>query len=485
MTLAADSARTRRALGPVEFGRPPGRVAPGPRGSVLGGSLRALREDELHLLVDAANRYGDVVRIELGPRAAHVTAHLLRQPDHIHHVLFEARQDYPKSFTYDLLRRALGNGLVTSEGELWTRQRRLIQPMFRHSTVSAFARIMAAASEDLAERWAGLARRGEPVDVAAEMMRLTLDIVGRALFSADLTVSAAEIGTAVGVIVRDVVDRLTSPVGLATLVVPGLPTPANRRTRRALATLDAVVARLVARRRALPDKQRPADLLSMLLAARDDETGQAMSDRQIRDEVMTFLIAGHETTANALAWTWYLLSLHPLVGQRLREELRGVLSGRLPTAGDVDKLHYTRAVVQEAMRMYPPVAVIERDASRDDDIGGYDVAAGTTVIISPWVCHRNPQFWSAPEAFNPDRFLGEQAAHHVRYTYLPFGAGPRQCIGAGFALQEATIALAVLARRFNAELVPGHPVEPQFGVTLRPRWGLIMMLHDDGSTGTD
>lgn len=438
-----------------------------------------MRGDELTMLVDAANRYGDVVRFEFGPRSVHFPAYLIRHPDHIHHVLFEARESYPKSFDYKLLARSLGEGLVTSEGALWARQRRLVQPAFRHSQVLAFAEPMIEASLEVRRRWSELAVEGQPVDVAAEMMRLTLDSVGRTLFSSDLAGEVDSISPAVGFLVRDMVERMSSATGLASLLLRQIPTPANRRALAALRTLDFVVSRLIARRRALPESERPADLLSMLLGARDDETGKCMDDRQIRDEVMTFFIAGHETTGNALAWTWFLLSTHPLVTRRLREELRSVLAGRDLGPEDVGKLTYTKAVVQEAMRLYPPVAAIGREARHDDEIGGFYLPARSTVLISPWVSHRNPQFWPAPEAFDPDRFL-PGALEHPRLAYLPFGAGPRQCIGAGFALQELVIALATLADRFEPALVPGHRVEPQLGVTLRPRYGLAMIIRRAG-----
>jgi cytochrome P450 len=464
------------SLGPVEVGRPLGRTAPGPAGTVLGGSFRAMRRDELDMLVDAANRYGDVVRFELGPRVAHLPAYLIRRPDHIHHILFEARELYPKSFDYRLLARSLGQGLVTSEGELWSRQRRLIQPAFRHTQVLGLAEAMLAATRDVARRWCDLVSSGEPVDVAEEMMRLALDVVGRTLFSSDLAGEVDTISPAVGVLTRDLVERLSSAVGVLTLLVPQLPTPANRRVRRTLANLDGVVARLIARRRSMPEEARPADLLSMLIAARDETTGEAMDDHQIRDEVMTFLVAGHETTANALTWTWYLLSTHPLAAGRLRDELRSTLAGRDLHPDDLDRLHYTKAVISEAMRLYPPVAAIGREASHDDEIGGYHIPARSTMLISPWVSHRNPEYWPAPEAFDPERFL-PAARQQPRLVYLPFGAGPRQCIGAGFALQEAVIALATLAARYEPTLVPGQRIEPQLGVTLRPRNGLAMTIH--------
>lgn len=465
-----------RFLGLVELGRPRARLAPGPAGTVLAGSLRAMRRDELGMLVDAANRYGDVVRLELGPRLAHLPAFLIRRPEHVHHVLLEARDSYPKSFDYRFLARSLGQGLVTSEGRLWARQRRLIQPAFRHSHVVGFTDAMIEASLETARRWEELSARGTPVDVASEMMRLALDVVGRTLFSSDLAGAVDEISPAVGLLVRDVVERMASVAGLVTLSVPVLPTPANRRVGRALGTLDAVVARLIAGRRALPEERRPADLLSALLAARDETTGEAMDDLQVRDEVMTFLLAGHETTANALAWTWYLLSTHPLAARRLRDELRSTLAGRELAADDIEKLTYTSAVVHESMRLYPPVAAIGREAAEDDEIGGFPIPARSTVLISAWVSHRNPEFWPAPEGFDPERFL-PGAPEHPRLAYLPFGAGPRQCIGAAFAQQEAMVALGVLVPRFAPALVPGQRVEPQLGVTLRPRYGLPMTIH--------
>jgi cytochrome P450 len=464
-----------RSLGMVEIGRPSGPNAPGPPGTVLGGSFRAMRHDELDMLVDAANRYGDVVRFEFGPRVVHLPTYLIRRPDHIHHVLFEARENYPKSFDYQFLARSLGQGLVTSEGELWSRQRRLIQPAFRHTPVLNLANEMIQATRDVARRWSQLASSGEPTDVAEEMMRLALQIVGRTLFSSDLAGEVDSISPAVGLLTRDLIARMSSAAGVVTLLMPRLPTPANRRVRKTLATLDQVVGRVIARRRSMPNETRPADLLSTLIAARDETTGETMDDHQIRDEVMTFLVAGHETTANGLAWTWYLLSTHPLVARRLRDELRATLAGRDIGADDVDKLTYTKAVVQEALRLYPPVAAIGREASCDDEIGGFRIPARSTVLISPWVSHRNPEFWLAPEAFDPERFL-PGAPEHSRLAYLPFGAGPRQCIGAGFALQEAVIALAALAAQFEPALIPGQKIEPQLGVTLRPRHGLVMTI---------
>lgn len=466
-----------RSLGLIEFGRPKGPLAPGPSGTMLSGSLRAMRRDELGMLVEAANRYGDVVRFEFGPRTAHLPAFLIRRPEHVHHVLFDAREQYPKSFDYQLLARILGQGLVTSEGQLWARQRRLIQPAFRHSEVLGFTEAMIEASIEVQRHWSDLAASAAPVDVASEMMRLTLDVVGRTLFSSDLAGEVDSISPAVGVLVRDLVERMSSGPGIATLLLPQLPTPANRRVRHALATLDTVVARLIARRRTLAEDERPADLLSMLLAARDEHTGEAMPDHQIRDEVMTFLVAGHETTANALAWSWYLLSTHPLVAGMLREELRSVLAGRAITAEDLEKLTYTKAVIQESMRLYPPVAAIGREARADDQIDGFAIPARATVLISPWVSHRNPEFWPSPEAFDPERFL-PGGPEHPRLSYIPFGGGPRQCIGGAFALQEALIALGTLAARFDPALVAGHRVEPQLGITLRPRYGLSMTIRE-------
>jgi cytochrome P450 len=467
----------RHPIGLLEFGTPRHRLAPGPRGTALGGSLPALRHDGLSSLIDGANRYGDVVRFVFGPRIAHLTEYLIRDPEHIHYVLFEARESYVKSYQYKLMGRALGEGLITSDGALWARQRRLVQPGFRHSQVLALAGTMIEASSEVSRTWRELAVEGKPVDMAGEMMRLTLDTVGRTLLSSDLADEVGSISPAVGFLEQDMVERMSSVSGFASLLSPQIPTPANRRMLAALRTLDSAVNGLIARRRALPESERPADLLSMLMAARDAETGRSMDDRQIRDEVMTLFVAGHETTANALSWTWYLLSTHTLVARRLREELRSVLAGRDLAPEDVEKLAYTKAVVEEAMRLYPPVAAITREALHDDEIGGFHIPARTTVMISPWVSHRNPRFWPAPEAFDPDRFL-PGSVERPRLAYLPFGAGPRQCLGTGFALQEMVIALGVLAARFDPALVPGQRVEPQFGVSVRPRYGVSMTIHD-------
>ena len=297
------------------------------------------------------------------------------------------------------------------------------------------------------------------------MMRLTLRIVGETLLGYDPSRDADEVGDALAHLLAIVNERTTRVIFFAR---PRLPTPENLRLRRAVGTLDEIVLRIIAERR----KSRGGDLLSMLMEARDAETGEAMDDRQLRDEAMTIFLAGHETTANALAWTWLLLSRYPAARRELRAELSEVLGGRSPTADDLPRLRFTRMLLEESMRLYPPAWIIARSAGGADEIGGYEIPAGSIVFVSPYIVHRHPRFWEDPEGFDPHRFEKEPP----RGAYFPFGGGPRACIGNGFAMMEAQLVLATVAQRVTFELVPGHPVELEPSITLRPRHGLAMQL---------
>jgi cytochrome P450 len=303
------------------------------------------------------------------------------------------------------------------------------------------------------------------------MMRLTLTIVCQTLFSSDISTEADEVGQALTTVLKHTIDRMQSLFDLAEI----LPLPENRRFYEALRTLDQVVYGMIKERRR--SGRDTGDLLSMLVFARDEETGQSMSDKQLRDEVMTIFLAGHETTANALGWTWYLLSRHPEVTRRLEAELAEVLDGRTPTLDDLSKLNYTSMVIQEAMRLYPPAWIIGRNAVEADQIDGYDIPADSSIILSPYVTHRHPGFWDNPEGFDPERFSPQQTKDRPYFAYFPFGGGPRLCIGNNFALMEAKLVLATVAQRYRLELVPGHPVEPEPLVTLRPKYGLLMTLR--------
>jgi cytochrome P450 len=437
-------------------------AAPGPRGHPLLGSLPEARRDPIRLFVDSFREYGDVVRFRFGP----MIGHLISSPAGVNHVLAENHRNYGKQTRgYRNLRYVLGNGLLTSEGEAWKRQRRIAQPAFHRQRIAGFAKTMVRAAEDAAERLSG--RRGEVVDLHHEMMRLTLRIVGETLLGYDPTAAADEVGSALTFLLTLANDRTSRTFDLPLR----LPTRENRRFRRELAALDAVVLRMIAERRKDPGGRE--DLLSMLMEARDAETGQAMDDRQLRDEVMTIFLAGHETTANALTYTWLLLSRFPAALRDLRAELAQVLGGRSPGVEDLPALTLTRRTLQESMRLYPPAWIIARSAMGADEVGGYPIPARSLVFISPYVVHRHPRFWADPEGFDPQRFAKEPP----RGAYLPFGAGPRMCIGNAFATVEAELALATLAQRVAFELLPGQQIQLQPSITLRPLSGLPMTVR--------
>jgi cytochrome P450 len=332
------------------------------------------------------------------------------------------------------------------------------------------AGVMADAARDAASEWQTIASNGEPVDVAQEMMRLTRTIVLRALLGADLGPFTAGVDQAWTIINERVGESFWS-LGLT----DRLPTPKYRRFRAAQAVLRGAVDHAISQRRR--SQTDSADLLSLLLSARDEETGEAMTDEQLRVEVTTFLLAGQETTSLALTWTWYLLSQHPDAQRRLEEEIDVVLDGRSPEYDDLASLPYTRMVIDEAMRLYPPAWGFSRQALADDELGGFRLPRGWLAFIVPYVLHRLPGVWADPEAFDPDRFLPEATAARPKFVYLPFGAGPRQCIGSHFALIEAQLVMATLAQRYRLRLVPGHRVEPWPLITLRPRFGMPMTIE--------
>ena len=434
------------------------RLAPGPRGNLVLGSLPAVRRDPIGVLLGAFREYGDVVRFRFGP----ITAHLVSSPAGVNHVLAENNKNYGKQTRgYDALRYLLGNGLLTSEGEFWKRQRRIAQPAFHRQRIAGFAQAMVRAAEDCAAKLP----KGEVVDVHNAMMRLTLRIVGETLLGYDPSGDADDVGDALAHLLAIVNERTTRVLFFKN---PTLPTPENRRMWRAAGTLEKIVLRIIAERR----KSRGDDLLSMLMEARDADTGEAMTDKQLRDEAMTIFLAGHETTANALSWTWLLLSRYPAALRELRAELAEVLQGRSPTVEDLPRLKFTKLVLEESMRLYPPAWIIARSASGTDEIGGYSIPAGSIVFVSPYIVHRHPRLWDDPEGFDPHRFDREPP----RGAYFPFGGGPRQCIGNGFAMMEAQLVLATLAQRVKFALVPGHPVELEPSITLRPKYGLQMTV---------
>jgi cytochrome P450 len=450
------------------IGKPLGdKTAPGPHGNVLLGSALALQHDPLSFFTEQAERYGDVVRTRL----LFWPSYLIFHPDGVKHVLQGNHQNYDRNlFLYKAPQAFLGKGLATTDGTSWLQHRRLMQPAFHRTRIAAFGSLMTEATTALLARWQNVAECGQSLDMAEEMMRLTLRIIGQALFSVDLDDESDTVGQAFSTVLTLLGSYLYLPFPPLSV-----PTPRNQRMKAGIQTLDAVVERMITQRRRRQVER--ADLLSMLLEAQDEETGQGMSDQQVRDEVLTLLFAGHETTANALTWAWYLLSQHPDVECRLHAELDEVLQKQVPTIEHLARLPYTRMVIEETLRLYPPGAMLMRRAIAADSIGDYRIPAKSIVFLSPYVTHRHPDFWNEPEVFNPERFTSERVATRHRYAYFPFGGGPHLCIGNHFAMMEAQLVLATIAQRYRVHLVPGQRVEPQVVTTIRPRYGLQMTLQ--------
>ncbi len=448
-----------------------GRRAPIFQGDRFLGSAREFQGDPIRTFFKALEACGDVARIEM-PVEPHVV-HILNHPDHLRHVLVDNQKAYGKgSRGYQRLRETLGNGLVTSEGDFWRRQRRIANPAFHHDRIAHFSEVMVRCAEEAADSWAEAMASGEPLNVAREMMRLTLRVIGFTMLSTDVGSAASSVGSALDDLLHVTIHRIKDIV-----VAPlAFPTPGNRRFLKARATLDEVVLGIIAERRR-EGATGKGDLLEMLMTARDPETGEGMTDAQLRDEAMTIFTAGHETTANALAWTLYLLSLHPGWERRLRAEIAEVVGTRPPRLEDLPKLVLVERAVKESMRLFPPVWGLERSVLEDDVVGGYEIPRGSWVFMSPYRVHRDARFWENPEGFDPERFTPEAEAARHKAAYLPFSLGPRKCIGEGFAMLEARLLLASLLRRAKLELVPGRPVVPEPTVTLRPKGGLWMHVR--------
>jgi cytochrome P450 len=433
----------------------------GPRGHWLLGNLPAFRRDRLGFLTECARTYGDVVSLRFGPKRMMLASH----PDLVEEVLVTNNRHYIKHFALRMTQATLGNGLLTSEGDFWRRQRRLAQPAFHRERIAAHAETMVELTERMLEGWAP----GQVRDIQDDMMRVTLEIVARTLFDADVSGEAAGASEAMETALR----AFTARVGRIIRLPERLPTPANLRLRRAVRQLDAIIFAIIAARRASAADR--GDLLSMLIQAQDEDDGGRMTDRQLRDEAMTLFLAGHETTANTLAWAWFLLAQHPEAEARLHAELDAVLQGRAPTLADLPRLPYTEHVISETLRLYPTVWIVGREAIEPSTVGGYPVPVGTTVYMSQWVLHRDPRFFDDPLAFRPERWADSLARKIHRYAYFPFGGGPRICIGNAFAMMEAVLLLATIARKYRLALVPGFQVKLLPTMTLRADGGIAMI----------
>ncbi|HEX3351184.1 MAG TPA: cytochrome P450 [Terriglobales bacterium] len=437
------------------------RRPPGPPPRFLVGHFPLLGPEPLAVFTRWARDFGDIFYY----RAGWIHVYFLNHPDLIESVLISHAQNFAKDKVIQNSRWFLGQGLLTSEGSTWLRQRRLCQPAFHRQRLASYGQTMGAYTEEMLAGW----KDGEVRDVHQEMMRLTMRIVAKVLFSVEVSEDAQKVAAALNLLMRHTSGfRMIMPPPLR-----HLPLPALIRVKRAVRELDEIVNRIIRQRRA--SGEDTGDLLSMLMASQDLD-GSAMTDRQLRDEIMTFLLAGHETTAVSLSWTWYLLSQHPDAAQKLRQELSHVLGGRTPELEDLAHLPYTEKVVKESMRLYPPAWSLARTTAKEMEVGGYRLPVGANVVMSPWIMHRDPRFFERPERFDPNRWTAEKTQQLPRFAYFPFGGGPRLCIGASFATMEANLVLATMAQRFQLHLVPGHPTTPQPGITLRPRHGMRMTI---------
>jgi cytochrome P450 len=438
-------------------------MPPGPKTSLFASWTYGFSRDPLTHLSTLVRTHGDLASYRMGGELIF----FVNDPVFIQEILVTDHRNFTKSRGLERTRRLLGNGLLTSEGEFHRRQRRLMQPAFHRERIESYGQTMVAHADRVRSSWS----RGVEIDVAQEMARLTLSIAGKTLFDVDVQSRAAEIG--------DALTEVMASFWLAMMpfgsVIERLPVGRMRRARLARERLDAIVYDMIAeRRRAGGDR---GDLLSMLLLARDEDDGTGMTDQQVRDEAMTTLLAGHETTANALTWTWYLLSQAPDAEAKLQEEIGRALGGRLPTAADIPSLPYVERVVTEAMRLYPPAWILGRRAIGPHPIGGYVAPPRTIFLMSPWVMHRDGRYFPDPERFDPDRWTPELKATLPRFAYFPFGGGPRRCIGEPFAWMELVLVVATTAQRWKLRLVPGHPVVPQPLVTLRAKHGMRMTVQ--------
>lgn len=415
--------------------------------------------DRTGFLNECAREYGDLVPLRFGPRRAVLVSH----PSAIADIFVDRSKNFVKPYILRTDRLRMGDTRLGDEGDFWRRQR-LAQPAFHRTKLDGYGDIMVDATLELLDGW----RDGERRDILADMNRLTLQIAARALFGTDLADQAESVGAALQAVMDGFIPRL----GALFLVPDWLPTPANRRLRQALRELDDTMDGIVSRRRASGEERN--DLLSLLLGAADEGV---LTPRQVREHATTYLLAGHETTALVLSWAWHLLGTHPQAAARLTEEVDAVLGSRPATTADVPKLKYAERIALEAMRLYPPIWAMARVALRDDEIGGYAIRGGTVVIVSPWVAHRDPRYYSAPEAFDPDRWADEAMKQLPRYSYFPFGGGPRGCIGSRFATQEAVLLLATIAQRFRLAPVAGEKVVPVPSITLRPSNAVPMVVR--------
>jgi cytochrome P450 len=418
------------------------------------------------MLVKLQRDHGDIARNRLGPYVTHAVAH----PDYVRHVLQDNNANYVRGRFYENFKRFFGNGLLTTDGDFWLRHRRIAQPLFHRRHVDSFSPSIIDSVDRLIDRWQARAADGADFDIVPETMWLTLSVLGRVIFNVDISATAERVGPAVRLGLAAMM-----PQGNANDFIPDwVPTPHNLRIRRAKQSLDVIMEEIIADHR--QQRVETSDLITMLLSAKG-ANGKSLTAQEVHDEVMTVFLAGHETTASGLAWTLYELARHPHVLRAMRTELQRAIGERPPTAEDMPRLPFLRMIVEESLRLHPPIWGFTRDAIAADEIGGYRIPAGSSVFVSPYVTHRHRGFWTNPEAFEPERFDPARAAGRPRFAYFPYGGGQRQCIGLHLANLQLAIAVAMIGRQFDLETTPGHPVEHGALVSLRPLHGISMTIR--------
>ena len=440
---------------------PKNSLPPGPGGSTFAFLFGDRRRDPLAFFTKLARDYGDVSSVAL----FNFRTLFINHPDDIEDVLVNKARKFEKGRVMKANMRLFGEGLLTSEGDFWLRQRRLTQPAFHRARVAAYGTTMVEYAERAMRGW----NSGEVRDIHEDMMEITLQIVGKTLFNAELTRDAKEVGETMEVLLK-----LAADFGKSILIPLWVPTPRNLRARMGIRRIEKIIYRIIAQKRA--EASDTGDLLSMLLAVQDED-GSRMTDKQLRDETITLFLAGHETTANALSWTIWLLAQNPAAEKKFFDELAGVLNGRAPNVEDMPKLTYTANILTESMRLYPPAWGMARLVKEEVEVAGYKLVPGNGVACAQWVVHRDARWFDEPERFLPERWEGDLAKRLSRFAYFPFGGGPRQCIGNSFALMEATLILATIAQKFRFKLVEGHPVKPLASITLRPQHGIRATLE--------
>ena len=448
-------------------------LAPGPSGFNRRQSLRRIRRQPLDEYLALHTRFGDMVRLARAPRPIYLISH----PDAIRYVLRDNARNYRKGVFFDLIAALQGNGLLTSEAELWRRQRRLAQPAFQPSQLIQLGPIIEAEVASVAHAWRHAARIAEPVNIASWMHRLTFRIVGRALLGIHPD-ALDQVGMQLQAIASNLIPLIASSNPYQRSLPSWVPTAKRRRFRQAVNGYNQIVQRLIDTKRQLMESHasEPTDLLARLVT--DQATSDGMSAQQLRDEVITIIGAGVETSANALSWAWHLVAQHYDVERQLQVELDTVLGQRPPILTDLSQLPYSRAIIDETLRLYPPSAVLPRQANAADRIAGYPIPQHAVVIMSQYVTHRHPDFWPQPEQFQPERFGLEEFPHQHRYAYFPFGEGQRLCIGKPLALMEMHLALAALFQQYSFSPVPGRPVQAKLAATLQPHGGIWMTIHE-------